>query len=108
MRSLTSESTLTAAVAKRGRSLGFKVWTINQTRKKPRFQMDKGLPDIMMVGHGTILFVETKVGANGLSEEQKEFQAAVAPIPVCSYWVVYDIEDFQSRCYAHGWCKVTL
>ncbi len=99
-----SESKLTADVAAELRSLGFRVWTVNQTRRQPRQQTDPGVSDIIAFGHGATVFIETKVEGNKQSQEQKDFQSAVVNNG-SMYWLVYSVDDLLLRMRVNGWIR---
>jgi hypothetical protein len=88
-----SESKFTAELADLAESLGFKVWPLNQTRKKPREYIKPGVADLVMFGHKTTLWVETKVDRNTQSHKQQEFEA-IATANGSLYWVCRTLDDF--------------
>lgn len=99
-----SESKFTAELAKTAERLGFTVWSVNQTRGKPRFRMDPGVSDLIMFGHGWTVFVETKVGNNRQSDEQRRFETACQRNGAM-YWVCRTLDDFTDRCRACRFIK---
>ena len=99
-----SESTFTSKLAARMEQLGFRAWTINQTRAKPRFRMDPGVSDIIAFGHGVTLFVETKVDRNRQSVPQEEFERA-AKGNGSMYWVIRSEDEFLACGKSLGWWR---
>jgi len=99
-----SESTFTASLAALMERLGFRTWTINQTRAKPRFRMDPGVADIIAFGHGVTLFVETKVERNRQSIPQEEFERA-AKGNGSLYWVIRSEKEFMACGKALGFWR---
>jgi len=99
-----SESKFTAGLAALMRRLGFAVWTVNQTRRKPIQQVDPGVADIIAFGHGVTLFVETKVDRNKQSVPQEEFERA-AKGNGSLYWVIRSEDELLSCGKALGWWR---
>lgn len=99
-----SESQFTAELKLLAEQLGFKAWRVHQTRRKPKEHIDRGVADIILVGHGTVLFVETKVDQNTLSVEQEEFRDAVRG---CGgmFWCVRTKEEFTEMGKLMGWWR---
>ena len=99
-----SESEFTAELKKLAESLGFKCWRVHQTRRKPKEHIDKGFSDLVCVGHGKILFVETKVDQNTLSIEQEEFRDAIRAAGGC-FWCVRTTDEFLKMGRIMGWWR---
>ena len=99
-----SESQFTAELKSYAEQLGFKCWRVHQTRRKPKEHIDKGFSDLVCVGHGTILFVETKVDNNTLSVQQEEFRDAVRGSGG-SFWCIRTKEEFFDMGKLSGWWR---
>ena len=97
-----SESKFAANLTELAETLGFKVWPVNQTRRKPREYVKRGHADLLMCGHGRILYVETKVDRNQQSEAQKEFERAVTSNGAL-YWVIRTRDEFLLMGHYQGW-----
>lgn len=99
-----SESKFTAVLGELAEGLGFQVWPLNQTRGKPKFYVKRGVADLVMFGHKTCLWVETKVDRNTQSHPQVEFEKAVRANGGL-YWVVRTTDEFLMLGKQMGWWR---
>lgn len=99
-----SESQFAANLCALAESLGFQVWPVNQTRRKPKEYVKRGHADLLMCGHGRILYVETKVERNKQTEPQKEFERAVTSNGAL-YWVITTRDEFMLMGKLQGWWR---
>ena len=81
--------------------LGFAVWDMEQNRKT---RQTPGFPDLVVIGHGLILFVEVKTPKGKLSEHQELFRDEVTANGG-TYLVWRDVRDAWDYLVAEGIIK---
>jgi len=99
-----SESKFCAELAEYAERLGFEVWPVNQTRSQPKTYMKKGHADLVLFGHNTTLYVETKVDRNKQSEPQRVFEQS-ATRNGSLYWIIHSTEEFLVCGKEKGWWR---
>ena len=99
-----AESKFTSEIAARARTLGFKVWPLNQTRRQPRQHVEPGVADLVMFGHKVTLWVETKVDRNSQSVPQQEFEMS-ATANGSLYWVIRSMDEFMLMGKLQRWWR---
>lgn len=65
-----SEKQIQAAIVKVLRTAGYSVWDTSQPHAA---KITPGLPDLLVLGHGRLLFVEVKRADGKLTEAQRSF-----------------------------------
>ena len=68
------ETKIRLAIKRFSKQMGFSVWDMEQNRAT---RQTPGFSDLVLVGHGLILFVEVKTPKGRLSAYQKAFRDAV-------------------------------
>lgn len=72
-----TEAEVTALIAERAEQLAMQPYLVNQTYSKTRAFTTPGFSDLVLFGHGQIIFAEVKLDYNEPQPAQVEFQRQV-------------------------------